>query len=116
VYGQEVILPIEVSLGEYRPAKQNDLSIDTHHVLMMDNIDEVTDKCMDALEAIQKDKRRVARAYNKRVKAKSFQVGDLVWKIILPIGSKSNKFGKWSPSWEGPYKVVRVCSGNSFML
>jgi hypothetical protein len=83
---------------------------------MMDNIDEVTDKRLEALEAIEKDKRRVARAYNKRVKAKSFQVGDLVWKTILPIGSKSNKFGKWSPSREGPYKVVRVCSRNSNMV
>jgi hypothetical protein len=60
------------------------------------------------MEAIEKDKRRVARAYNKRVQAKSFQVGDLVWKTIFPIGSKSKKFGKWSPSWEGPYKIVRV--------
>jgi hypothetical protein len=60
---------------------------------MMDNIDEVTDKSIEALEEIEKDKRRVARAYNKKVKAKSFQVGDLVWKTILPIGSKSNKFG-----------------------
>jgi hypothetical protein len=71
---------------------------------------------LEALEAIEKDKRRVARAYNKKVKAKSFQVGDLIWKTILPIGSKSNKFGKWSPSWEGPYKIVRVCSGNSYMV
>jgi hypothetical protein len=47
---------------------------------MMDNIDEVTDKRLEALEAIEKDKRRVARAYNKRVKANYFQVGDLVWK------------------------------------
>jgi transposase InsO family protein len=23
-----------------------------------------------------------------------FQVGDLIWKTMLPIGSKSNKFGK----------------------
>jgi hypothetical protein len=83
---------------------------------MVDNIDEVTDKRLEALEAIEKDKRRVARAYNKIVKAKSFQVGDLVWKTILPIGSKSNKFGKRSPSWEGPYKVVRVCSGNSYVV
>jgi hypothetical protein len=83
---------------------------------MMDNIDEVTDKRLKALEAIEKDKRRVARAYNKRVRAKSFQVGDLVWKTILPIGSKSNKFSKWSPSLEGPYKVVRVCFGNSYMV
>jgi hypothetical protein len=32
---------------------------------------------------------RVARAYNKKVKLKSFQVGDLVWKAILPIGVKT---------------------------
>jgi hypothetical protein len=116
VYGQEVVLPVEVNLGAYRLAKQNDLSVDTYHALMMDNIDEVADKHLEALEATKKDKRRVARAYNKRVKAKSFQVGDLVWKTILPIGSKSNKFGKWSPSWKGPYKVVRVCSENSYMV
>jgi hypothetical protein len=83
---------------------------------MMDNIDEVIDKRLEALEAIEKDKRRVARAYNKRVKAKSFQAGDLVWKTIFPIRSKSNKFGNWSPSWEGPYKIVKVCSGNSYMV
>jgi hypothetical protein len=116
VYGQEAVLPIEVNLGAYRLAKQNDLSADIYYALMMDNINEVTDKRLEALEANEKDKKRVARAYNKRVKAKSFQVGDLVWKTILPIGSKSNKFGKWSPSWEGPYKVVRVCSGNSYMV
>ena len=83
---------------------------------MMDNIDEVTDKRLEALVEIEKDKRRVARAYNRKVKAKSFQVDDLVWKTILPIGTKSNKFGKWSPSWEGPYRITRICSGNSYMV
>ena len=68
---------------------------------MMDNIDVVTDKRMKALKEIEKDKLRVARVYNKMVRAKSFQVGELVWKTILPLGTKSNKFGKWSPSWEG---------------
>jgi hypothetical protein len=116
VYGQEAVLPVEVNLGAYRLVKQNNLNVELYYALMMDNIDEVTDKHMEALEEIEKDKRRVARAYNKNVKAKSFRVDDLVWKTILPIGSKSNKFGKWSPSWEGPYKVVKVCSGNSYMV
>jgi hypothetical protein len=40
------------------------------------------------LGAIEKDKIMVARAYNKKVKAKSFQVGDLVWKTILPLRNK----------------------------
>ena len=83
---------------------------------MMDNIDEVTDKRIQALKEIEKDKLRVARAYNKKVKGKSFQFGDLVWKTILPLGMKSNKFGKWSPSWEGPYKVVKVIFGNFYMM
>jgi hypothetical protein len=59
---------------------------------------------------------RVARAYNKRVKEKSFQVRDLVWKMILPIGSKSNKFGKWSPNWLGPYRIEEVIPENSYMV
>ena len=50
---------------------------------MMDNIDEVTDKRLTALKEVEKDKLRVARAYNKRVKGKSFQIGDLVRKTIL---------------------------------
>ena len=71
---------------------------------------------MKALKEIEKDKLRVARAYNKKVKDKSFQVGDLVCKTILPLGMKSNKFGKWSPSWEGPYRVVKVIFGNSYLM
>ena len=82
----------------------------------MDNIDEVSDKRMQALKEIENDKLRVARAYNKKVRAKSFQVGELVWKTILLLGKKSNKFDKWSPSWEGPYKIVKVIFGNSYMV
>ena len=116
VCGQEAVLPVEVNLDTYRLAKQNDLSAVDYYNSMMDNIDEVTDKRMKALKDIEKDKLRVARAYNKKVKDKSFQVGDLVWKTILPLGMKSNKFGKWSPSWEGPYRVVKVIFGNSYMM
>jgi hypothetical protein len=57
---------------------------------MMDNIDEITDVRLKALKKIEKDKARVTKAYNKKVKSKSFEVGELVWKTILPIGSKSN--------------------------
>jgi hypothetical protein len=54
----------------------------------------VSDERVKALGEIKRDKLRVARAYNKRVKEKSFQVRDLVGKTILPIGSRCNKFGK----------------------
>jgi hypothetical protein len=31
---------------------------------------------------------RVAKYYNKKVKVKQFAEGDLVWKALLPIGTK----------------------------
>ena len=69
---------VEVNLDAYRLAKQNDISVIDYHDLMMDNIDEVTDNHLKALKDIEKDKLRMARAYNKKVKLKSFQVGDMV--------------------------------------
>jgi hypothetical protein len=72
VYGQEAVLPIEVSLNFVRFTRQNDLTIGDYYNSMMDNIDEVTDKRIIALGEIEKDKIMVTKAYNKRVKAKSF--------------------------------------------
>jgi hypothetical protein len=66
---------------------QNNLTVGDYYNLLMDNIDEVTDKRLMALGEIEKDKIMVAKAYNKKVKAKSFQVGDLVWKTVLPLKS-----------------------------
>jgi hypothetical protein len=110
------VLPVEISLNAVRFAKQNDLTVGDYYNSMMDNIDEVTNKRVTTLGEIEKDKTMVAKAYNKKVKAKSFQVGDLVWKTVLPLRSKDRKFGKWSPSWEGPYRVTQVMSGNAYLL
>jgi hypothetical protein len=63
-----------------------------YHNLMLDRLDETLDERIKALGEIERDKLRVARAHNKKFNKKSFQVGDLVWKRILPIRSKSSKF------------------------
>jgi hypothetical protein len=53
-YGQEAVFPVEISLNAVRFARQNDLTITNYYNLMMDNIDEVTDKRVIALGAIEK--------------------------------------------------------------
>jgi hypothetical protein len=70
----------------------------------------VTDKRVAALGEIEKDKIMVAKAYNKKVKAKSFQVGDLVkdhlaskkqrpevWEVVAKLGGsiQSNTSNIW---------------------
>jgi hypothetical protein len=109
VYGQEVVLPVEVSLQNLRITEQDYLSAKEYTELMMDKVDEAPISWLKALEEIEK-------AYNKHVVEKSLQVGDLVWKTILPLGTRSSKFGKWSPSWEGPFRVIRVVLGNACFM
>jgi hypothetical protein len=116
VYGQEVILLMEVILDALGIAQQNELSALDYHNLILNRLDEVLDERVKALGEIKRDKLRVARAYNKRVKEKLFQVRDLVWKMILPIGPRSNKFRKWSSNWEGPYRIEEVIQRNLYMV
>jgi hypothetical protein len=69
-----------------------------YHELMTDKIDDIPESRFKALEEIERKKVKIAKAYNKRAMEKSFQVGDLVWKMILLLGTQSGMFGKWSPS------------------
>jgi hypothetical protein len=65
VYGQEIILPVEVNLDALRIARQNELSDVDYHNLMLDRLDEVSDERVNALGEIERDKLRVAKVYNK---------------------------------------------------
>jgi hypothetical protein len=83
---------------------------------MMDELENLHMIRLKASENIEKNKMWVAKYYNKKVNVKQFAEGDLVWKALLPIGTKYSAFGKWSPIWEGPFRVVRCVPGNAYIL
>jgi hypothetical protein len=83
---------------------------------MKEELEDLAGNRLRALENIEKNKRRVARWYDKKVKVKEFAEGDLVWKLILPIGSRDPKYGKCSPNWEGPYRICQCVPGNAYIL
>ena len=116
VYGHNAVLPWEVRTGSRCVTLQNDLSTEVYKNLMIDNLEDLSCLRLRALENIEANKQRVAKYYNKKVKIKQFFEGDLVWKVKLSIGSKDSKFGKWSPNWEGPYRVKHCVPGNAYIL
>lgn len=115
-YRHEAMLPIEVNIGSIKIAKQEGLTIADYHGAIIDNIEDIIEVRIKALEEMERNKRKVAKAYNKKVRAKFFQVNELVRKTILPNGTKSNQFSKWSPTWEGPYRIHWLVFGNSYIL
>ena len=59
-------------------------------------------------------KARIARSYNMKVRHRTFQLGELMWKVILPLDYRS-KFGKWKPRWEGPFVIKRILGNGAYM-
>jgi hypothetical protein len=92
------------------------LSSKDYSGLMMDELEDLHMIRLRDLENIEKNKMRYVKYYNKKVKVKQFAEGDLVWKALLPIGTKYGTFGKWSSNWEGPFRVVRCTPGNVYIL
>jgi len=105
VYGHDVVFPWEVKAGSRWIFSQDQLTADDYNTLMKDELEDLAGHRLKALVNIEENKKRVARWYGKRVKAKEFTDGELVWKLILLIETKYLKFGKWSPNWEGPYQI-----------
>jgi hypothetical protein len=116
VYGHLAVLPWELQSNSRRVVLQKDLSSKDYSSLIMDELEDLHMIRLRALEDIENNKTRVAKYYNKKVKVKQFAGGDLVWKALLPIGTKYSAFGKWSPNWEGPFRVVRWTPGNAYIL
>lgn len=61
---------------------------------------------------MQNYRAKVAARYNIGVKARTFQVGDLVLKRV----EVSRSVGKLEPKWEGPYKVVKITKNNAYRI
>ena len=116
VYGHNAILPWDIQTRSRCVTLQNDLSAKVYKNLMIYNLEDLSCHRLRALENIEANKLRIAKYYNKKVKGKQFSEGDLVWKVKLPIGSKDSKFGKWSPNWEGPYRIKHYVSSNAYIL
>ena len=71
-------MPWEINIGSRRVALQDRISADEYSSLMNINTKDLTELRLWALEKIKEHKAKVARAYNKKVRPKNFQVGDLV--------------------------------------
>ena len=68
----------------------------------LDCLDEVREKAFDKMTKYQQ---KMAKYYNKRVKLRRLDIGDIVLHKVTPTTKDPNQ-GKLGPTWEGPYQVV----------
>ena len=78
----------------------------------LDCLDEVRDRASNKMTRYQQ---KMAEYYNKRVKLKRLDIGDLVLRKVTPT-TKDPTQGKLNLNWEGPYQVVHYSRQGSYYL
>ena len=62
-----------------------------------------------------KYQQKMTYCYNKRVKLRRLNIGDLVLCRVTPV-TKDPTQGKLGPTWEGPYKIIHYSRQGSYHL
>ena len=89
-FGHDAVLPVEVYVQSSRIQRQMEIPTDQYWNMMLDEMVDVDEKRLMALEVLLRQKERVSKAYNKKVKSKPFNIGDFVWKVLLPMGKRAS--------------------------
>ena len=72
-----------MTTGSRRITLQDELRAGEYSKLMKDELEDLAAHRLRALINVEANKARVARWYDKKVKAWEFAQGDLIWKSIL---------------------------------
>ncbi|XP_058757861.1 uncharacterized protein LOC131631097 [Vicia villosa] len=115
-YGHDAVLPVKIYVQSVRIQRQHEIPSEDYWSMMTEELVDLDEERMLALNSLRRQKDKVARVYNKKVKNEVFAINDLVWEVILPMDKNDRVLGKWSPNWEGLFKVIQVFTNNAYEL
>ena len=111
-FGIKVVDPVEVGLKSPRIELAN---IEHNEEALRLNLDLLEEKREQVLKRMEDYHRKTVRYYDQRVKPRSYKLGGLVLKKLLPT-RKDPSHGKLGPNWEGPYIISRIIRPGNYEL
>ena len=103
---------VEVGVTNTRRVAFNEEENDDKLRLNLDYLDEVRE---EASYRMTKYQRKMTEYYNKRVKLKQLDIGDLILRKVT-TATKDLVKGKLGLAWERPYRVVHYSRRGSYHL
>ncbi|XP_019155153.1 PREDICTED: uncharacterized protein LOC109152024 [Ipomoea nil] len=116
VYGVEAVLPLERQIPSLRLAIQEGLTDEENAKLRLAELEALDEKRLQAQESLECYQARMSRAFNKRVRTRSFQIGDKVLAVRRPIIVTRKTGHKFTSRWDGPYVILEVYTSGAYKL
>ncbi|XP_071727358.1 uncharacterized protein [Rutidosis leptorrhynchoides] len=111
VKAKAAVIPTEILVPTYRVANFEEEANDD---ALGENLNFIEERRLMAAIREANNKQQIAKYYNKRVRALSFDVGE--WVLRNNDASRAENLGKLGPSWEGPYQVVAINAAGSYKI
>ncbi|XP_071926069.1 uncharacterized protein [Coffea arabica] len=116
VYGVEAVLPFEQQIPSLRIAIQEGLTEEENVRLRLEELEVLDEKRLEAQQNLECYQARLSRTFNKKVRRRSFQVGDMILavrnSIVMTHRTKDNFVSKW----DGPYVVREIYTNGAYKL
>lgn len=109
VYRGEAVIPAEIISDSPRVEAYNEQA---NIEASKDELDLTEIRREVAQIRAEKYKSRMKAQYDRGIKIRRFQMGDLV----LKKADASRPLTKWTPNWEGPFLVTEVLRGEAYQL
>ena len=107
----EVIIPTEIGMPSIWASIPEQGNVE----LIVEDLDTIDESRESARIRIASYQRQLAGSYNKRVKPRTFQLGDLVLRKVFE-NTADPTAGKFHPNREGPYLVTQAGESGAYAL
>ncbi|XP_073267147.1 uncharacterized protein [Populus alba] len=118
VYGMEAVMPLEVDIPSLRVLIDSELQEADWVKVRYEQLNLISERRITAICHHQLYQKRMAKAYDKKVRPRVFKEGDLVLKKLLSLPGED--CSKWAPNYEGPYvfspEINKVKFGHDFFV
>uniref|UniRef100_A0A2N9FSF3 Uncharacterized protein n=1 Tax=Fagus sylvatica TaxID=28930 RepID=A0A2N9FSF3_FAGSY len=111
-YGVEAVIPLEVGLPTTRTTEFDVEENESSLRMDLNLVEERRDMATIRLASYQ---HQMKRGYDKNIRPRSFQVGDLVLRKVV-ANTRNPNDGKLGPNWEGPYQVTSFAGVGAYRL
>ncbi|GKV05528.1 hypothetical protein SLEP1_g17529 [Rubroshorea leprosula] len=111
-FGTEAVIPVEIGVPSFWVTHFDE---GRNGQLLRENLDLLAEVRKEAQLRTLVYKQKLANFYNKRVRPRTFKIGDLVLRKAGLTGFET-RFGKLAPNWESPYTVAEVPYPGAYVL
>uniref|UniRef100_A0A803MTF5 RNase H type-1 domain-containing protein n=1 Tax=Chenopodium quinoa TaxID=63459 RepID=A0A803MTF5_CHEQI len=108
--------PLEVQIPSLRIAIQEGLTSYENDKLRLAELEALDEKILQAQQKLQCDQARITHAFRKKVRPRSFQVGDMVLAVTRHIITSRKTGNKLTSKWDGPYVVREVYTNGAYKI